>query len=312
MSASGFPILIQEGLRPVYYDKFHCLAEGCRLSCCKGWSITFNKKDYLALRRQSGSPELMERLTGLRRVRDPNAAENRYGEFTMEGGTCALLREDCLCALQAERGPDALPEVCRNFPRTWAYQPSGYLERSLTPAILAYEGLQYQHMAPVVFTEDALCYAQEHLRILSGFYGVLRPLDGIVPYRLEMQAALSVDGKKDLYEFWGGTLYEALQEGNADGMIGNLASKEYARAVEPYRKPGDLFLTVVFAERCDGKLRQKGTCAKMARGEMVRFLAETRASSPEAMKDFSALDYRYQESCSDGDTWVFVREETGK
>ena len=134
MSASGFPILIQEGLRPVYYDKFHCLAEGCRLSCCKGWSITFNKKDYLALRRQSGSPELMERLTGLRRVRDPNAAENRYGEFTMEGGTCALLREDCLCALQAERGPDALPEVCRNFPRTWAYQPSGYLERSLTPA----------------------------------------------------------------------------------------------------------------------------------------------------------------------------------
>lgn len=186
------------------------------------------------------------------------------------------------------------------------------LERSLTPAILAYEGLQYQHMAPVVFTEDALCYAQEHLRILSGFYGVLRPLDGIVPYRLEMQAALSVDGKKDLYEFWGGTLYEALQEGNADGIIVNLASKEYARAVEPYRKPGDLFLTVVFAERCDGKLRQKGTCAKMARGEMVRFLAETRASSPEAMKDFSALDYRYQESCSDGDTWVFVREETGK
>ena len=125
MSASGFPILIQEDLRPVYYDKFHCLAEGCRLSCCKGWSITFNKKDYLALRRQSGSPELMERLTGLRRVRDPNAAENRYGEFTMEGGTCALLREDCLCALQTERGPDTLPEVCRNFPRTWADLPEG-------------------------------------------------------------------------------------------------------------------------------------------------------------------------------------------
>ena len=160
MSASGFPILVQEDLRPVYYDKFHCLAEGCRLSCCKGWSITFNKKDYLALRRQSGSPELMERLTGLRRVRDPNAAENRYGEFTMEGGTCALLREDCLCALQAERGPDALPEVCRNFPRTWAYQPSGYLERSLTPACEGVLALLWDLPEGLEFLSDPLTKEQ--------------------------------------------------------------------------------------------------------------------------------------------------------
>ena len=134
MPTSGFTIPVQEDLRPAYYDSFHCLAAGCRLSCCKGWSITFHKKDYLSLRRQSGSPELMERLKGLHRIRNPNTAASQYGEFTMEGGTCALLREDCLCALQAECGPEALPEVCRVFPRTQAYVPSGYLERSLTPA----------------------------------------------------------------------------------------------------------------------------------------------------------------------------------
>ena len=181
------------------------------------------------------------------------------------------------------------------------------LERNLTPAILAYEGLQYQHMAPVVFTEEALGYVQEHLRILSGFYGVLCPLDGVVPYRLEMQARLSVDGKKDLYDFWGGMLYEELQRGNRDRMIINLASQEYARAVAPFIKPEDTFLSVVFAESIDGKLRQKGTRAKMARGEMVRFLAENLAFSPEAMKDFCVLGYRYREEWSDADTCVFVQ-----
>lgn len=181
------------------------------------------------------------------------------------------------------------------------------LERNLSPAILTYEGLQYQHMAPLVFSEDALSYVQEHLRILSGFYGILRPLDGVTPYRLEMQAKLSADGKKDLYDFWGAALYEALQEDNGDRIIVNLASQEYARAIEPYRKPGDTFLTVIFAESVNGKLRQKGTCAKMARGEMVRFLAEGLASSPEAMKEFCVLEYQYREELSDADTYVFTR-----
>lgn len=161
MPASGFPIPIQQDLRPAYYDKFHCLAAGCKISCCKGWSITFNKKDYLSLRRQSGSPELMERLTGLRRIRDPNTAENRYGEFTMEGGMCALLREDGLCALQAECGPDALPEVCRTFPRTQAYMSSGYLERSLTPACEGILSLLWDLPEGVDFLSDPLPKEQE-------------------------------------------------------------------------------------------------------------------------------------------------------
>lgn len=80
------------------------------------------------------------------------------------------------------------------------------LRRGLTPAVLAYEGIQYRYMAPGVFTQQAFSYIQEHLRILSGFYGILRPFDGVTPYRLEMQAKLPVDGAKDLYEFWGGQL----------------------------------------------------------------------------------------------------------
>ena len=105
------------------------------------------------------------------------------------------------------------------------------LKTGLTPAVLAYEGIQYQNLAPQVMTMEQLDYLQEHLRILSGLYGVVRPLDGVAPYRLEMQAKLAVDGARDLYAFWGGRLYEALEE---DALIVNLASEEYAKAVRPY------------------------------------------------------------------------------
>lgn len=182
-------------------------------------------------------------------------------------------------------------------------------ERCLTPAIVSYEGLQYQYMAPGVFTECALTYAEEHLRILSGFYGVLRPFDGVTPYRLEMQASLAVKGKKDLYEFWGDRLYRNLMEENPDGVIVNLASKEYSCAVEPYAEPSCLFVTVVFAEEADGKLRQKGTLAKMARGEMVRFLAENGVREPEGIKKFDSMGYRYREEMSDERNYVFVKEK---
>ena len=76
------------------------------------------------------------------------------------------------------------------------------LHKALTPAVMAYEGIQYQYMAPGVFSQEELAYVQDHLRILSGFYGLLRPFDGVIPYRLEMQAKLSVDGFKDLYAYW--------------------------------------------------------------------------------------------------------------
>ncbi len=91
---------IENDLRPAYYDDFHCLAAGCKLSCCKGWSITFGKKDYLSLKRQKGSLALNERLeSGLRRIRKYTPASGHYGEFVMDSGICPLLGEDSLCTL---------------------------------------------------------------------------------------------------------------------------------------------------------------------------------------------------------------------
>lgn len=178
------------------------------------------------------------------------------------------------------------------------------LRKNLTPAILAYEGLQYQHMAPKVFTEKAINYVQEHLRILSGFYGLLAPFDGVTPYRLEMQAKLYVDGKKNLYDFWGESLYQELLD--EDRIILNLASKEYSQAIEKYIQPQDTFVTIEFGELVNGKVKQKGTLAKMARGEMVRFLAENQINDLDRIKEFTGMGLHFSEEWSDAKTMVFI------
>ena len=161
-------------------------------------------------------------------------------------------------------------------------------------------------MAPGVFTGEELEYVQEHLRILSGFYGVLRPFDGVLPYRLEMQARLKTPEGKDLYEFWGDTL-AAEVFGETDCVV-NLASREYSQCLSRYVPSGARFITCVFGERKDGKIVEKGTMCKMARGEMVRYLAENRAEDPEQMRDFDRLQYRFSPADSDGHTYTFIRE----
>lgn len=181
------------------------------------------------------------------------------------------------------------------------------LRNGLTPAILAYEGIQYQYMAPNVFTREALEYVQQHLRILSGFYGVLRPFDGVTPYRLEMQAKLSVDGAKDLYAFWGSRLAQTLCQ-ETDCIL-NLASKEYSTAVSRHLPPSVRFITCVFGEEKNGKIIEKGTMCKMARGEMVRFLAENGIEDPKGARAFSGLGYRFDETRSDEATYIFILQE---
>ena len=181
------------------------------------------------------------------------------------------------------------------------------LRRGLTPAILSYEGIQYRYMAPGVFAEQEFQYVQEHLRILSGFYGILRPFDGVTPYRLEMQAKLAVDGAKDLYAFWGDALARQLY--SETDCILNLASKEYSICVSKYVPPTVRFLTCVFGEEKDGKVVEKGTMCKMARGEMVRYLAETQSATPEDVRGFDRLDYVFDESRSDGSTYVFLKKK---
>ena len=182
------------------------------------------------------------------------------------------------------------------------------LRKGLTPAILAYDGIQYTYMAPAVFEDGQFDYVQEHLRILSGFYGVVKPLDGVVPYRLEMQAKAKLPGFRNLYEFWGEDLYREVMDESR--VLVNLASKEYSKCIEKYLMPGDRYITCIFGEPEGDKIVQKGVYAKMARGEMVRFMAGMQAETPEQMKDFSWSGYRFAEERSSETEYVFVRTGT--
>ena len=175
----------------------------------------------------------------------------------------------------------------------------------LTPAILAYEGIQYQHMAPGVFTQEELDYVQEHLRILSGFYGILKPFDGVTPYRLEMQAKLNICEVNDLYTYWNNNLSQHLVS-ETDCII-NLASKEYSLCISKYLPEHVRFITCIFGEEKNGKVVEKGTMCKMARGEMVRYMAENRITDPEQLKTFDRLEFRFHASGSSDARFVFLR-----
>ena len=162
-------------------------------------------------------------------------------------------------------------------------------------------------MAPQVFSDKQWKYVSENLRILSGFYGILKPLDGVIPYRLEMQARLKNTRGKDLYAFWGDRLYRELVR--EDKVVLNLASKEYSKAVEEYLEKETEYYTCVFGELVQGKLKVKGTQAKMARGEMVRWLAQEQIDNPEKIKDFQGLDFHYQKDLSTPYKLVFLKEK---
>lgn len=187
------------------------------------------------------------------------------------------------------------------------------LHRNLTPALLAYDGIQYTYMAPAVFEDGQFDYVQEHLRILSGFYGVVKPMDGVVPYRLEMQAKAAVaehknaavSGHKNLYDFWGDDLYREVMDESR--VLINLASKEYSKCIEKYLRPEDRYVTCVFGELEAGKVVQKGVYAKMARGEMVRFMAGIKAEEPEQIKAFDWSGYHFDEERSSDREYVFIR-----
>jgi hypothetical protein len=175
-----------------------------------------------------------------------------------------------------------------------------------SPAVLAYDGIQYKYMSPGVFTYEESEYIQRRLFIISGFYGALRAYDGILPYRLEMQSKLSVGGARDLYEYWGSSIYECVTAEH--DVIVDLASSEYSRAVLPYSR-GVRVVRCVFAEQEGDRLIQKGVYVKMARGAMVRYMAESKAESPEALRDFHGLGYSYSPTLSEKDTYVFIASE---
>lgn len=179
------------------------------------------------------------------------------------------------------------------------------LYKNLTPAILAYEGIQYQYMGPGLFQSAEFDYIEEHLRILSGLYGMLRPFDGVTPYRLEMQSKLQFGEFGSLYDFWGKRM--AAEIFSQSSCIVNLASKEYSRCISEYIEGGIRFISCIFGEMQGKKVIEKGTRVKMARGEMIRFMAENQIKNAEEIKSFDRLGYSYDDGLSDECTYVFIK-----
>ena len=184
------------------------------------------------------------------------------------------------------------------------------LEDIGSPAIFSYDGIQYTYMSPSSFTDSMLEYAEKNLRIISGLFGLLRPLDGVGTYRLEMESPISIPGYGDLYSYWGGKIASSLMED--DRLLVNLASAEYSKAVLPYLPSTVTVVTPVFLDWEKGRYVSKGVYAKMERGEMVRFLAETGAETVEDIMKFSSRGYEFSRFLSDSNTLCFVRKDEEK
>lgn len=173
----------------------------------------------------------------------------------------------------------------------------------LTPAIISYSGIQYQYMAPDLFTAEALAYLQKNVRILSGLYGVLRPFDGVWPYRLEMKNKVLGFREPNLYKYWGETLADNLFDKN--DVVINLASKEYSKNIAPYLSDKRQMITIDFQEQKNGQWKTVGVHAKMARGEMVRFISENKLKQPEELQQFDDFGFQFVAEESTASRYVF-------
>jgi len=179
-------------------------------------------------------------------------------------------------------------------------------------AILAFNGTAYEGLQAETLPGADLDYAQQHLRILSGLYGVLRPLDLMQPHRLEMGTRLANARGKDLYAFWGDRITQALNEHleregatPASRVLVNAASSEYFRAVKPEKLHARI-ITPVFEDWKDGRYRVISFYAKRARGLMARYIVENRIDKPDALKDFSAEGYAFDARATDDSSGIHV------
>lgn len=202
---------------------------------------------------------------------------------------------------------DDLARVNRDRFQDFASEPVAALTK---PAALAFNGDTYQGLEAKTLTQEDLAWAQDHLRILSGLYGLLRPLDAIQPYRLEMGSRLKTRRGTSLYDYWGDTIAKALNA-QAEAMqtqtLINCASQEYFGAAD--RKALKLrVITPVFMEVKDNKPRIVSFFAKRARGAMARFVIENRVTQADAIKEFASGGYSHDPDLSAGDKWVFLRD----
>ncbi len=178
-------------------------------------------------------------------------------------------------------------------------------------AALAFNGEVYLGLSAKTMTAEDFAFAQDHLRILSGLYGLLRPLDAIEPYRLEMGSALKNPRGKTLYVFWGDSLSKAINKivaGHDDGALVNLASNEYFSAVDAGALKGAV-VTPTFREEKNGKLRSLQFFAKRARGLMARWAIDNRVTRAADLKEFAADGYEFQPNLSSARDWFFTRPQ---
>ena len=181
-------------------------------------------------------------------------------------------------------------------------------------ALFAFKGDVYNGISAVQFSEEDIAYAQDHLRMLSGLYGALRPLDLIQPYRLEMKTKLSNPRGDNLYKFWGDRITQSINnslEQQQEKTLINLASNEYFKAIKPKLLKGRL-LTINFKETKEGKTRVIAIFAKRARGMMTDYLIRNRIEHSEDIKKFNTAGYQFSEELSDDKQWTFTRPQPEK
>jgi len=196
-----------------------------------------------------------------------------------------------------------------NAARYQQWQPPFNLENA-KQAALAFTGDVYTGLDAKSLDEKALEFGQQHLRILSGLYGLLRPLDLIQPYRLEMGTSLSNPAGKDLYAFWRDTLTTAINQElkkQKTQVLINLASQEYFKALD-HKKLDAEVITPVFKDWKNGQYKIISFYAKKARGLMSRYLLDQQIDQPEGLKEFDLEGYAYNSSLSEGNSWVYTRK----
>ena len=178
-------------------------------------------------------------------------------------------------------------------------------------ALLAFKGDVYTGLQAETFSEADFDFAQQHLRMLSGLYGVLRPLDLMQPYRLEMGIRLENAKGKDLYQFWGDVITDKLNaalQAQGDNVVINLASDEYFKSVKPKKLDADI-IKPVFLDEKNGKFKVISFYAKKARGLMSRFIIQNRLTKPEQLTGFNSEGYFFDEASSGKNELVFKRHE---
>ena len=203
------------------------------------------------------------------------------------------------------------PQLAKDTARqygAWQHKPTTRIAR---PAVLAYRGNAYVGLDAASFNEDDFAVAQDRLRILSGLYGVLRPLDLVQPYRLEMAMKLETSVGETLYDFWTDTVTGALArqlKRGGDGVLVNLASGEYSKAVD-FSALGAEMVTASFLEDRDGRVRPVSAFAKKARGLMASYVIRNRLTVPAEMKSFDLEGYRFDGERSSDVEYVFTRSK---